>query len=204
EEARRLCRASADAVSGIGEFCRANRIDAHFRHDGWIWAAVNRAQMGSWSSEVAALERAGARPLPFVELSPEETAARTGSAVHIGGVFEPTAATVQPALLAFGLRRVAMERGVRIHEGSAMTRLERGARPGGRILRGCLPAPGRGRRRPPLDLPDAVRRAGPGQLDRPDRPLADRPAPVRQDFRRRRTLLRRRLLGERGRAVLPR
>ena len=126
EEALRLCRASADAVAGIGEFCRTNRIDAHFRHDGWIWAAVNREQMGSWSSEAAALERAAARPHPFVELSAEETAARTGSAVHIGAVFEPTGATVQPALLAFGLRRVAMERDVRIHEGSPMTGLEAG------------------------------------------------------------------------------
>ena len=40
-------------------------------------------------------------------------------------MFEPRAATVQPAALARGLRRVALERGVRIHEGSPVVRFTR-------------------------------------------------------------------------------
>lgn len=44
--------------------------------------------------------------------------------MHVAGVLEPTAATVQPALLVRGLRRVALERGVRIFERTRMTRLE--------------------------------------------------------------------------------
>lgn len=126
-EAMRLARASSEAVAAIGEFCRLHGIDAHYRPDGWIWAAVNRAQVGSWDGVVEALERAGADPPPLAELTAEETARRTGSPVHVGGVFEASAATVQPALLAFGLRRVAMERGIDVHEGSPMGEL----RPGG-------------------------------------------------------------------------
>jgi putative aminophosphonate oxidoreductase len=133
DEAIRLGRASADAVAAIGQFCGANGLDAHLRPDGWIWAAVNPAQMGSWRPVMEALERAGVTPHPFRELSAEETAARTGSPIHIGGVFEASAATVQPALLAFGLRRMAMERGVRIHEGSPMIELRSG-RPGGPVV----------------------------------------------------------------------
>ena len=53
---------------------------------------------------------------PFERLSPEEVARRAGSPTHLAGVLEPTGATVQPALLARGLRRVALERGVRIFE----------------------------------------------------------------------------------------
>jgi glycine/D-amino acid oxidase-like deaminating enzyme len=44
-------------------------------------------------------------------------------------VFEPTAATVQPALLARGLRRVALDRGVRIFERSPMKSLDRSRPP---------------------------------------------------------------------------
>ena len=123
EEALRLARASAEAVSAIGEFCEVHSIDADFREDGWLWAATKEAQIGAWDETVAATERAGADA--FVRLDPDEAARRAGSPTHIGGVFEPTCATVQPARLARGLRRVALEQGVRIFERSPMTRLER-------------------------------------------------------------------------------
>jgi len=126
-EALRLCRASADSVEAIGGFCTANGIDAHFRYDGWLWAATNAAQIGTWEDTVAATERHGADA--FVRLEPEEVAARCGSPTHLAGVLEPSGATVQPALLARGLRRVALERGVRLFEHSPMTRLVRSRPP---------------------------------------------------------------------------
>ena len=124
-EALRLARASQDAVRGIGEFCREHDIDAQFRLDGWLWTATNRAQVGAWDSTVAAIERHDERP--FEPLSPAEVAARSGSDRHLAGIFEAGSATVQPAMLARGLRRVALERGVRIFEHSAMTGLDREA-----------------------------------------------------------------------------
>ena len=57
--------------------------------------------------------------------SPSDLTGRTGSPRYIAGVFEPTSATVQPALLARGLARVARERGVRVFEGSPMRSLDR-------------------------------------------------------------------------------
>src|SRR5207244_10279362 len=44
EEAVRLARASAEAVDGIGAFCAEHGIDAHYRRDGWLWAATSEAQ----------------------------------------------------------------------------------------------------------------------------------------------------------------
>jgi hypothetical protein len=44
-EALRLARASAAAVTEIGAFCREHDIDAHFRAEGWLWAATNRSQV---------------------------------------------------------------------------------------------------------------------------------------------------------------
>lgn len=123
DEAVRLARACEAAVDEIGAFCSEHGIDAHYRREGWLWTATGPAQIGAWAGTVAAIERAcGARP--FVELSREEVAERAGSPAHLAGVYEATSATVQPALLARGLRRVALERGVRIFERSQVTAFE--------------------------------------------------------------------------------
>jgi putative aminophosphonate oxidoreductase len=122
-EAVRLGRASAQAVREIGEFCAAHQIGAHFRADGWLWSATNQAQIGAWNSTVDAIERHGEHP--FEPLPAAEVAAIAGSERHLAGVFEAGPATVQPALLARGLRRVAIERGVQIFERSPMVELER-------------------------------------------------------------------------------
>ena len=124
DEALRLARASADAVSRIGSFCEANGIDAEFREDGYLWAATNAAQVGAWDTVIEALDRVGERP--FEPCPPGEAARRAGSTVHMAAVLERSGAVVQPALLARGLRRVAIERGVRIFEHSPVT----GFRPG--------------------------------------------------------------------------
>ena len=111
DEALRLGRASCAAVDEIGAFCDEHAIDAHYRRDGWLWTATTHTQLGAWQSTVAALERHGERP--FLNVDPEELAARSGSRAHVAGVFEPTSATLQPALLARGLERVARERASR-------------------------------------------------------------------------------------------
>lgn len=118
ERAVALAQASQAAVDEIAAFCERHAIDAHVRRAGMLWTATTPAQVGAWEGVLAACERAGVEP--FVPLSPQEVAERSGSPVHLAGVLEPSAATVQPALLARGLRRVALELGVRIHEGTAM------------------------------------------------------------------------------------
>jgi putative aminophosphonate oxidoreductase len=123
EEAIRLVKASEGAIAEIGEFCEREGVDAHFHQGGWLWAATSPAQVGSWERAVAEAEAYGEHP--FELLSGEEVQARTGAPVHLGAAYEKTAATVQPALLARGLRRVALERGVRIYERTAMVDLER-------------------------------------------------------------------------------
>src|SRR6187551_1047243 len=62
---------------------------------------------------------------PYEILSAKEVQERTGSSIHLGAAFEKSAAIVQPALLARGLRRVAVERGVRIFEWTPMVELDR-------------------------------------------------------------------------------
>lgn len=125
EEALRLAKASEWAIGRLGEFCAANGIDAHFQQRGWLWTASSEAQMDAWVGAVNACEARGAHP--FESLSRREVCDRTGANVNLGGVFERCAATVQPALLARGLRRVALAKGVRIFEHSPMVALDRHA-----------------------------------------------------------------------------
>ena len=107
EEAIRIGKASVDAIGEIEEFCNAHGIDADFNRGGYLWTATTEAQLGAWDSTVELLRDLGAPALELLE--PAEVARRAGSPVHIAGVLDPSAATVQPAKLARGLRRVAME-----------------------------------------------------------------------------------------------
>ena len=127
QEGVRLLKESEAGVRSIGAFCREAGIGNHFRHDGWLWTATNRAQLGAWGPCLEALDKVGLHP--FEELAPAEVQRRAGSAGHLAGVFEKGVATVQPALLARALRRRALEAGVAIHEGSPMTELRRASPP---------------------------------------------------------------------------
>ena len=127
QEALRACRESEAAVRELGAICSAHGIDAHYVPGGWLWTARTESQRGAWEGTVRALEEVA--PEVFQRLEPEEVARRAGSPQHLAGVFEASAATVQPALLARGLRRVCLERGVRIHEGSRVRDLTRESPP---------------------------------------------------------------------------
>jgi len=138
EEAVRVARGSEEAIGEIERFCRAHGVDAHFRRAGWLWTATSPAQRGAWNGVVSLCEKLGIGA--FRRLPPEEVARRAGSAVHLEGVFEASAATVQPAILARGLRRVALEAGVRIFEHTRVRRFSRGRPVAIRTDRGRLTA----------------------------------------------------------------
>jgi glycine/D-amino acid oxidase-like deaminating enzyme len=116
-DALELCLAASRSVAEIGRFCQRHGVDAWFTHAGELAAASNPFQERSWDRELEEARRLGAED-EFVELSADEVRKRVDSPVLLGGVFHPDAATVQPAHLARGLRRVLLERGVRIFEGT--------------------------------------------------------------------------------------
>ncbi|MFW2012501.1 NAD(P)/FAD-dependent oxidoreductase [Acinetobacter bereziniae] len=122
-EARRICEAADSAIDEMGEFCREHHIDAQFRKDGLLWGASNKRQLDAWLGLTTELEKYNVNP--FKILSGEEVRRRSGSPRFLAGVFDPNAATIQPAFLARGLRRVAIELGVTIYEKTPMTQLER-------------------------------------------------------------------------------
>ncbi len=120
-DAVRTARALDEAVEQIGTWTAANGIDAWYTPAGFLSVSAAPAQDDAWIEATDACARLG-----FAErwqaLSADEVAARVRSPVIRGGAFMRGAATIQPAALARGLRRVALERGVVIHE---HTRVER-------------------------------------------------------------------------------
>lgn len=113
-QARFLGESAERAIQELGEFCARHDIDAHFQQKGWLWTATTAHHLDAWNDTLAACERLGVSP--FERLDASEVARRTGSPVHLAGVFERSNATVQPALLVQGMRRVALVLGVEIHE----------------------------------------------------------------------------------------
>jgi glycine/D-amino acid oxidase-like deaminating enzyme len=133
-------RVSAESVHAIGEWCRSNSVDAWYRPAGYVEVASSPAQDGAWRGSAEACERLGVGDR-YHEISPHQVQAICRSPAFRGGATMPDGATVQPARLARGLRRVLLERGVRIFEHSPATRMEPGPpvvveTPGGRVRAG--------------------------------------------------------------------
>ncbi len=140
-----VARAMDEAVDSIGAWCLANAVDAWYTKSGALSVSAAPAQDRAWDEAVEACQELGVGD-EYAPLSAEEVRARVASPVFRGGVFMRGAATVQPAALARGLRRVLLDRGVTIHEGTRVVELD-GERPGalGRVGAPARRAPeGRG------------------------------------------------------------
>ena len=121
DPARRALPRTRSASSASS--AQANGIDCHYVREGCLWTATAPAHVGVWEGVLrlarrTASTRSSAWSPPRSRAAPDRR--RTWPACS-----SAAAATVQPALLARGLRRVALERGVRIHEHTRVTGFSR-------------------------------------------------------------------------------
>ena len=123
DEALRLGRASLAAIDDIETLCRRYGLDVGLRRNGTIWGATCPAHAGLWNDLIDVLEPYQVHP--YQHLSGEEIGALTGARTFVAGVLERGNATVHPGRLVRALRRIALELGVEIHEGTLMRRLHR-------------------------------------------------------------------------------
>jgi glycine/D-amino acid oxidase-like deaminating enzyme len=115
-------RAVAASVHDIGGWCERHGVDAHYRRSGMLLVATTPAHDERWREDVETAARLG-HAYAYRPLSAAEVAERCRSPRFGGGAVMADGATVHPAHLVRGLRRVCLERGVRIHETSRVTRL---------------------------------------------------------------------------------
>ena len=120
KEARWLAARSSDAIDRVRRITEAEGIDCDLRRGGALIAATAPAQLPR-------LPDASEGPVRRVDAA--ELRRRTGTPIGLAGVELSDAASVHPARLVRGLRRLALRRGVRIFEGTPMRGLERGRPP---------------------------------------------------------------------------
>ena len=134
-----IAQEADEAVDGIGAWCTQHGVDAWFIKRGFLRVNAFPAQHHDWDATVAELGALGVGD----ELRPigaSEVQRVCASPAFSDGLWMRSAASIQPARLARGLRRVLLERGVRIHEETRVRSLSAGsghlqlATDGGRVF----------------------------------------------------------------------
>ncbi|MBO9512542.1 MAG: FAD-dependent oxidoreductase [Variovorax sp.] len=122
DDALRVLRASVDVLDDVRGFVAAHGIDCDLRLETSVWSTTYPSQAGAWLPMFKAAEAAGVAP-PHRPLSAEDMRVLFGEAPYYQGVAEDNALRVQPAKLLRALRRLALQRGVRVHEASPVGRI---------------------------------------------------------------------------------
>lgn len=121
-----LADRSSQAILNIGDTAEEHGFNCDFRRRGSLWVGTSEAHDEA-IADVARTCREYGRGEIVHEVDADECFERTGSRVSRGGLLITDSAAVQPAKLARGLRKAALDLGVVIHEGSPMISLERSA-----------------------------------------------------------------------------
>jgi glycine/D-amino acid oxidase-like deaminating enzyme len=122
-----IAREADEVVDGIGAWCAHHHVDADYRKAGYLRVNGFPEEDPDWDEAVAGL-RAHDLGHELRPVDPDAVQRICASPIFREGLFMPSAASVQPALLARGLRRVLLERGVRIFEGTHVGSLDAGSR----------------------------------------------------------------------------
>jgi glycine/D-amino acid oxidase-like deaminating enzyme len=140
DEGMRYLHALARTVTEVGTWLDAHGVDAWYHHDGILRVATAAWQVEPDGSTVEGFLRArglgdrlGAIPL-------EEARAIADSPRFVDASFLPDGAVVQPARLARGLRRVALERGAHVFERTRVIGLDRSRPAVVRAMHGAVKA----------------------------------------------------------------
>ncbi|RKN43588.1 NAD(P)/FAD-dependent oxidoreductase [Micromonospora endolithica] len=120
DELERLGRANLDAIAAtVAEF----GIDCDFARTGELSVAVEPYQLDGIAADAAQARRYGH---DVRLLDADEVRAEVDSPTYLGGMWDrDRVAMLDPARLAWGLRRAALGLGVRIHEHTRVTGLHR-------------------------------------------------------------------------------
>lgn len=119
-----IAREADEVVDGIGAWCAEHGVDAWYRKAGYLTVNAFPRRSGGWGATVARLRELGVEG-QLVPVGRDEVQRICASPAFGDGLLMPSAASIQPARLARGLRRVLLERGVQIHEGTRVRSLRR-------------------------------------------------------------------------------
>jgi glycine/D-amino acid oxidase-like deaminating enzyme len=133
-----LDRLGADNLRGIAETVRRHGIDCAWEETGELAVATAPHQVAELADLAGEMRGAG-HDVRLLDAA--QVRAEVDSPTYLGGLWDPSGtALVEPARLAWGLRRAVLDAGVRVHEGTSVSELGEQARgvgvrtPHGRLL----------------------------------------------------------------------
>jgi len=115
EAAIAIAREADEVVDGIGAWCARHEVDAWYAKAGYVRVNAFPSVAHDWDGTVARLRALG-QGEQLAPIEPDAVQRVCASPAFRDGLLMPSAASIQPARLARGLRRVLLERGVVIHE----------------------------------------------------------------------------------------
>lgn len=121
--ARQIWDMSLEAIDLIGQRCQRHRIDCDWQ-SGYLSLATNvrkASELKAWVERMARVYEHS-----FQWIARQELEHWIHSPRYYSGIHDPRSGHLHPLKYALGLARAASAAGVRIYEGSAVTRLERG------------------------------------------------------------------------------
>lgn len=126
DDARHLFAWSLEGMATVRDTIAGHGIACDWR-DGHATVAVRARQWRELQAWQATLAQHYAYPLALWDIT--DLPAHLDSPRYVGGVFDARAGHLHPLAYALGLARVCEASGVRVHEHSAVTRLEHGSQP---------------------------------------------------------------------------
>ncbi len=120
-------RASIQAIDDIRTVSAEHGIDAQFSAANTLWGATCERQSGHWDRMMTLMEAFQVHSYKLLDR--DQIREATGSDAPVAGVIDTASAMIHPGHLVRGLRRVALSKGVRVHENTAMTALGRTSPP---------------------------------------------------------------------------
>jgi glycine/D-amino acid oxidase-like deaminating enzyme len=130
DELEALVRLGYENLDAIEETVRRYHIECDFLRSGEMVVAIDPHQLEGMPEAPA---RAALYGLEYQYFDQEQTRALVHSPTYLGSVYDPKTVMLDPARLAWGLRRACLEQGVRLFEQTPATGLEEEA--GGLLVR---------------------------------------------------------------------
>ncbi|MEP7326670.1 MAG: FAD-binding oxidoreductase [Gemmatimonadota bacterium] len=119
-----LFEESLRAMAFVESLIAEEHIECEYRRAGHVTVAESRRQVEELERAAELLERRCRYPTTM--LGADAIGGEVGSARYVGGVLDPRAASVQPALLFEGLLRTALAAGVTLAEHARVDTIRRG------------------------------------------------------------------------------
>lgn len=130
EEMPQLLRLGSENLDGIVDTVERYGIDCGLERTGELVVATREHEVDGLLDQAEQVKALGLAVQP---LDAAGARRRVDSPTYLAGSYDPEVVVLEPARLAWGLLRACLDRGVRVHEGSAVTGL---AGDGGQVAAG--------------------------------------------------------------------